>query len=307
QTWRHQHGEDEAAAKQARQALDDALAAAGLQEDELRRRLSRDEAWLAARRQESAALQAALATARTLAVERRRRREEHEAAAGHPSLAAEEAQAALQAAEERAAPQQQELERHKGLRTRDELERERRAALLAELGELERASAVWKTLDELIGSSDGKKLRVFAQGLTLDLLLQHANAHMREVAPRYSLMRAPDHDMALQVVDHDMGNEVRGISSLSGGESFLASLALALGLASLSSRRTPIKSLFIDEGFGSLDPHSLEQALAALESLHATGRQVGIISHLPAIAERLGVQVRVLAQGSGKSRVEVVG
>ncbi|MFY0584068.1 SbcC/MukB-like Walker B domain-containing protein [Cystobacter fuscus] len=104
-----------------------------------------------------------------------------------------------------------------------------------------------------------------------------------------------------------MGDEVRAVSSLSGGESFLVSLALALGLASLSSETTQVETLFIDEGFGTLDPETLEVALATLDALQATGRQVGIISHVSGLAERIGVQVRVVKQGAGRSRLQVVG
>ena len=95
------------------------------------------------------------------------------------------------------------------------------------------------------------------------------------------------------------------MSSLSGGETFLVSLALALGLSALSAARTPVESLFIDEGFSSLDPETLEGALAALEALRATGRQIGVISHVPALVERIGAQVRVVPLGGGKSRVDV--
>jgi exonuclease SbcC len=109
----------------------------------------------------------------------------------------------------------------------------------------------------------------------------------------------------LQVVDQDMGDEMRGLSSLSGGESFLVSLALALGLASLSSETTQVETLFIDEGFGTLDPETLEVALATLDALQATGRQVGIISHVSGMAERIGAQVRVVKQGGGRSRLVV--
>ncbi len=120
-------------------------------------------------------------------------------------------------------------------------------------------------------------------------------------------MRVPKYDLDLQVVDGDMGDEVRGVSSLSGGESFLVSLALALGLASLSSETTQVETLFIDEGFGTLDPDTLEMALATLDALQATGRQVGIISHVSGLAERIGAQVRVVKQGAGRSRLVVVG
>jgi exonuclease SbcC len=128
---------------------------------------------------------------------------------------------------------------------------------------------------------------------------------MADLARRYRLERVPGHDMELQVVDGDMGDEVRSVHSLSGGETFLVSLALALALSSIAAEKTQIGSLFIDEGFGALDPNALEIALAALESIQATGRRVGIISHVAGLAERIGVRVRVVAVGGGRSRVEV--
>ncbi|MFP2961102.1 SbcC/MukB-like Walker B domain-containing protein, partial [Myxococcus sp. 1LA] len=189
----------------------------------------------------------------------------------------------------------------------DDTARARHGAEAAALEEGRRAAEVWKVLGDLIGSHDGKRFKVFAQSLTLDALLLHANAHLRELARRYRLMRVPGHDLDLQVVDGDMGDEVRSVASLSGGESFLVSLALALGLASLSSETTQVETLFIDEGFGTLDPETLEVALATLDALQATGRQVGIISHVSGMAERIGVQVRVVKQGGGRSRLVVEG
>ena len=141
-------------------------------------------------------------------------------------------------------------------------------------------ASVYKAVSDLIGSADGKRFRVFAQSLTLESLLYYANQRLRELAPRYQLVRVPGFDLDLQVVDHDLGDEVRSVNSLSGGESFLVSLALALGLSCLSSRDTQVESLLIDEGFGTLDPSTLESALAVLDALQASGRKVGIISHV---------------------------
>jgi exonuclease SbcC len=126
------------------------------------------------------------------------------------------------------------------------------------------------------------------------------------LSKRYLLQRIPD-TLGLQVLDQDMGNEIRTVFSLSGGESFLVSLALALGLASLSSSRMQVESLFIDEGFGSLDPATLNIAMDALERLHNQGRKVGVISHVQEMTERIPVQIRVSKENSGRSKVEVVG
>lgn len=164
---------------------------------------------------------------------------------------------------------------------------------------------LWSSMRDLIGSADGKKFRLFAQSLTLEMLLHHANHHLDDLARRYHLERLPGTDLSLRVIDRDMGDEVRSISSLSGGETFLVSLALALGLASFSSSQTPIESLFIDEGFGSLDADSLESAINALEALQAQGRQVGIISHVQTLMERIAAQVRVRKCGGGRSEVEL--
>lgn len=164
----------------------------------------------------------------------------------------------------------------------------------------------WARLNQIIGSADGKKFREVAQEYTLDVLLGYANMQLDMLSKRYILQRIPQ-SLGLQVIDQDMGNEVRTVFSLSGGESFLVSLALALGLASLSSSRMKVESLFIDEGFGSLDPNTLSTAMDALERLHNQGRKVGVISHVQEMTERIPVQIKVNKQNSGKSVIEVSG
>ena len=163
---------------------------------------------------------------------------------------------------------------------------------------------VWAQLGELIGSADGKKFRNFAQQLTLDILLGYGNRHLQSLTSRYRLERIKD-SLGLLVVDQDMGDEVRSVHSLSGGESFLVSLAMALGLASLSSHRVRVESLFIDEGFGSLDADSLRVAMDALDNLQAQGRKVGVISHVQEMTERIGTRVQVQRQAGGLSRIVV--
>ncbi|NDP26110.1 MAG: AAA family ATPase [Flavobacterium sp.] len=162
----------------------------------------------------------------------------------------------------------------------------------------------WSKLNEIIGSADGKKFRQIAQEYTLDVLLGYANIHLQALTSRYKIERIPA-SLGLQVVDQDMGDEVRTVYSLSGGESFLVSLALALGLASLSSSRMKVESLFIDEGFGSLDPTTLNIVMDALERLHNQGRKVGVISHVQEMTERIPVQIKVSKQQSGKSKVGI--
>lgn len=165
----------------------------------------------------------------------------------------------------------------------------------------------WIQLDALIGDATGNRFRRYAQGLTLERLLLHANARLAELKPRYSLERAPESDMLVQVIDNDMAGEVRGLPNLSGGERFLVSLALALGLSEMSTGGgLRVESLFIDEGFGSLDSASLGQAIGVLEHLHATGRRVGVISHIDDVKERIAVKIAVAPVSNGTSSIEVV-
>lgn len=180
-------------------------------------------------------------------------------------------------------------------------------ALKAELDSQRDRWAQWESLNELIGSKNGAKFRTFAQSLTLEALLAHSNRHLEDFAKRYALQRVPGSDLELQIIDRDMADDVRSVHSLSGGESFLVSLALALGLASLSSNKTQVESLFIDEGFGSLDPETLDIAIASLDTLQALGRKVGVISHVPILVERIGAKVVVEKQGGGRSSVLIVG
>lgn len=179
--------------------------------------------------------------------------------------------------------------------------------LKAELANQQRIWEQWESINELIGSKSGAKFRTFAQSLTLEALLAYSNQHLQDFAKRYILQRVPGSDLELQIVDCDMADDVRSVHSLSGGESFLVSLALALGLASLSSNKTQVESLFIDEGFGSLDPETLDIAIASLDTLQALGRKVGVISHVPILVERIGAKVVVEKQGGGRSSVVVVG
>ena len=165
---------------------------------------------------------------------------------------------------------------------------------------------LWGKMAQLIGSANGQKMRNFAQSLSLDLLLTHANRHLQDLARRYRLERVAGADLEIQVVDREMADERRGVHSLSGGELFLVSLALALGLSAMAAGTSGgIGTLFIDEGFGTLDHDSLDVALSCLEALQAGGRQVGVISHVPAMVERIGTQIRVVPLGGGRSRVTV--
>jgi exonuclease SbcC len=188
----------------------------------------------------------------------------------------------------------------------DDEARKRREAGGAELQAAEAEALRWGRLKELIGSADGAKFSRFAQSLTLRQLIGLANEHLKVLAERYRLMAAPGDELDLRIVDLYQANVDRPMESLSGGESFLASLALALGLSELASRHHPIDSLFIDEGFGTLDSETLEVALSALENLRSRGKTIGLISHVDLLKERLSTQVRVVRGAGGTSRIEVV-
>ena len=162
----------------------------------------------------------------------------------------------------------------------------------------------WDKLNSLIGSHSGGLFRRYAQEYTLDVLLQYANVQMKYLNRRYTLSRIPN-SLSLQVLDNDMAAEVRSVYSLSGGESFLVSLALALALSSLSSTKMNVETLFIDEGFGSLDTDTLSVALDALESLQNQGKKVGVISHVQEMVERIAVKVVVEKEGNGRSNIVV--
>jgi exonuclease SbcC len=165
---------------------------------------------------------------------------------------------------------------------------------------------IWQRLDGLIGSAKGDKFRKFAQGLTLDHLLHLANRHLARLHGRYLLRRKPTGELELDIVDAWQGDATRDTRTLSGGEGFLVSLALALALSDLVSNKTSIDSLFLDEGFGSLDGDTLEVALTALDSLNASGKMIGIISHVEAMKERIPAQIRVEKGGGiGHSRLVV--
>jgi exonuclease SbcC len=175
-----------------------------------------------------------------------------------------------------------------------------------ELAEKETATENWRKLNELFGAADGAKFKVLAQGYTLDALLAYANKHLKDISQRYLLERVSPDSLSLQVVDLDMLSEVRSVHSLSGGESFLISLSLALGLSSLSSNKMRVESLFIDEGFGTLDADTLCVAMDALERLQTQGRKIGVISHVAEMTERIPTRIQVIKTVNGKSRIEII-
>ncbi|MEQ1698065.1 MAG: AAA family ATPase [Hyphomicrobiaceae bacterium] len=185
----------------------------------------------------------------------------------------------------------------------DDDARGRMSALAAETDAAKADYETWNAVDDAIGASNGAKFRRFAQGVTLGHLVHLANRQLAALNPRYALRVNPTTDLSLDVVDQDMGDEIRGPRSLSGGERFLVSLALALALSGLEGRQSFVDSLFIDEGFGGLDRDTLDMAIDALESLQSHGRKVGVITHVAAMIERIPVQVRVEKRGGGRSTV----
>ena len=187
---------------------------------------------------------------------------------------------------------------------RNELAKEKQKAQLEQLKLQQQVEDRWGRLHQLIGSADGKKFRVFAQGMTLDLVIQHANRHLRRMNDRYLLLRSPEQLLDLQVVDSYQAGEIRSTKNLSGGESFIVSLALSLGLSSMAGRSIRIDSLFLDEGFGTLDEEALEVALQALSELQRSGKLIGVISHVPMMQERIGVQIQVVPGSDGTSLLE---
>ncbi|TKD15773.1 hypothetical protein FBT96_15430, partial [Rhodobacter capsulatus] len=191
-----------------------------------------------------------------------------------------------------------------------ELDRDARTrAALADLAaETEAARAeleVWEAVNKAIGARSGDRFARIAQAITLDVLVDHANRHLADLNPRYRLRRAAD--LALQVEDRDMGDSPRATRSLSGGERFLVSLALALALSQMGGKGTFAGTLFIDEGFGALDAGSLDLAIDALETLQSQGRQVGVISHVEAMQARIATRIAVRKEGGGRSSLRVEG
>lgn len=300
-----------------------------LDEAHLRELLAHPHAWINAERQAMQAINNAAQQAATILRERSQQRQQHllqcpaplsfteaepvheeteqeqerETAATEKS-ACEHLQSLLSNVSEKRKQAQQEYTRHQLTMAQDEARHQQAKNLITDMQEQESQTRLWAQMNELIGAADGKKFRNYAQQITLDVLLAYANQHLHQLSRRYRLQRVAD-TLALMVIDQDMGDEQRSVHSLSGGESFLVSLALALGLASLSSNRIKVESLFIDEGFGSLDADTLRIAMDALDSLQAQGRKVGVISHVQEMTERISTRIQVQRVSGGSSLVQV--
>lgn len=172
---------------------------------------------------------------------------------------------------------------------------------LSDIGSQEKECSKWEKLHELIGSADGKKYRNFAQGLTFEIMIGYANAQLQKMSDRYLLIRDDSEPLELNIIDSYQAGEIRSTKNLSGGESFIVSLSLALGLSQMASKNVRVDSLFLDEGFGTLDEDTLDTALETLAGLYQSGKMIGVISHVQALKERIGTQIEVIPQTGGKS------
>ncbi|MTB51497.1 AAA family ATPase [Lewinella sp. W8] len=194
----------------------------------------------------------------------------------------------------------------------DNDKRKAREAMAGKLEALRQEREKWSRLHELIGQKDGTKFRRFAQTLTLQRLVEAGNLHLGNISGRYRMRHRPaekleKEQLELEIIDTFQNDNTRPMSTLSGGETFIVSLALALGLSDLAAGKQLIQSLFIDEGFGTLDEKILDQAMTTLEQLRARGKTVGLISHVKELRERVTCQIRLEPVGNGFSTIEVVG
>lgn len=230
----------------------------------------------------------------------------------HPNIAkldADALQSTVDELQEQLMHIHQQFGEQNALQAADAANRERHSELLAAIKKQEETNAIWAQLDSLIGSSKGEKYRNFVQGLTLDLVLHHANQILSKMNDRYLLTFDGDSDTALEILVTDLhqGDAVRSTKNLSGGESFIISLALALGLSQINSKNVQIESLFLDEGFGTLDETALDLALNTLFELQQSGKSIGIISHVPSLKERIDTQIIVEKHAGGNSILKGAG
>lgn len=184
---------------------------------------------------------------------------------------------------------------------RDDESRERGEAIFKQIEEQSKVCNRWNRLNRYIGSGDGRKFRNFAQGLTLEIMISYSNRQLLKLSDRYLLTHDVSEPLELKVIDNYQAGEIRSTKNLSGGEAFIVSLALALGLSGMSSRNVRVDSLFLDEGFGTLDEETLETALSTLAGLRQDGKMIGVISHVGALKERINTQIVVTPVKEGRS------
>ncbi|MBR8802650.1 AAA family ATPase [Porphyromonas levii] len=272
--------------------------------------LAHDSKWISSGRQKLKHLDEQLQKATLVLLERERLLQEHLQHSDKPedSLLPETVKAQIQQVEQQLKTLATEEKEIALELAKDSDTRERLVQLIAQREAQAPKVKLWAQLNDLLGSASGDKFAKIAQRYTISNLLGYANKHLQMIAPRYRLKQVDPDSLNLVVVDTYMMDEERTVFSLSGGETFLVSLALALGLSSLSSRHMRIGSLFIDEGFGSLDGDTLAVALDALESLQSQqGRLVGVISHVQEMNERISTQIQVQSNGRGGSKIVIKG
>jgi len=216
-------------------------------------------------------------------------------------LAAEDLKEALSASEEKLKQIRIETGGILKMLSENKAAKEKQQEYMQTIAKQKRECARWDDLHQLIGSADGKKFRNFAQGMTFEMMIAYANRQLRKMTDRYLLIHDPAQPLTLNVIDNYQAGEIRSTKNLSGGESFIVSLSLALGLSQMASRNVRVDSLFLDEGFGTLDEDALETALETLASLRQDGKLIGVISHVTALKERIGTQIQVIPETGGRS------
>lgn len=274
-----------------------------LDDEGLNRLLAYDDAQVSQLRQQLQHSEKAVEQAKVLLQEREQRLAEHQAL-HNGNLDTEALDSALASLNQQLAEGEKQCAELRARQSEDQRRQDANQAFAEQIAKAYDEWQRWARLNALIGSATGDTFRKIAQAYNLDLLVHHANVQLRQLVRRYRLKRGGSM-LGLLVMDTEMGDELRSVHSLSGGETFLVSLALALGLASMASGTLKIESLFIDEGFGSLDPESLQLAMDALDGLQAQGRKVAVISHVQEMHERIPVQIQVKRQGNGLSTLEV--
>lgn len=295
----------EVVCKEAQYLYEQALERTGLDGDDVSDLLGRGDEWFQALKVRHESLKKEMSVAEQTVVVREAEVVRHEQRKDRPAVAREIIEEQIGKAAEKLLELETRVSElfasRKGM-----VEQQRKATeLMGQEQSLGLEADPWIKLNELIGSADGSKFKKFAQGLALVQLLHLANQQMRRLKPRYQIQRVPESDLEIAILDRDQANQIRPVTSLSGGEVFLVSLALALGLAQLTGGGSPLQSLFIDEGFGALDQESLEDALETLDRLQSEGKTIGIISHVEALRDRTTSKIEVTPVGAGRSEIVV--
>lgn len=268
------------------------------EEDYRQARLSPEEQQTLAQKAEALTKEATELQARLSDRQEKLQREKEQKLSGEPREVLEEKQ---RLGEQELIDLREEIGAARRMLEDSEKSRRQMQAQLQRVEEQKKELQRWQLLHDLIGSADGKKYRNFAQGLSFDIMIKHANRQLQKMSDRYILLRSQEQPLELNIIDNYQAGEIRSTANLSGGESFLVSLALALGLSQMASRKVSVDSLFLDEGFGALDEDVLDTALNTLAGLQQDGKLIGVISHVPALKERISTQIEVITQSGGRS------